>query len=93
LTFEAGKDTLSSELKHIKKEVSVEPLNRNNCIKMSKLYEEELTPKAYLNLTEEQKRDILKATPLIKKLGSNLYKTDFVSMMVRWKTPKYKVTF
>lgn len=62
-------------------------------LEMNRFDEEELTPKEFLNLTDKQRRDIKKATPVVKQFGSNLDSTDFVSMVVRWKTPKYKVVF
>ncbi|MBF0229198.1 MAG: hypothetical protein HQK63_06345 [Desulfamplus sp.] len=66
---------------------------KNHILEMNKFDEEELTPKEYLNLTDKQRRDIRKATPVIKQFGSSLDSTDFVKMVVRWKTPKYKVVF
>jgi aryl carrier-like protein len=56
--------------------------------------EEELTPEGYLNLTNEQKRDIVKVTPKIKPLGTTgLDEINFVGLSIKWKTPRYYVRF
>ena len=56
--------------------------------------EEIVSPKKYLKFSEEQRRDILEVKPLVKPLGScNLEHDDFVAFHIKWKTPRYNVSF
>jgi len=61
-------------------------------INMNKYKQELITPEQFINLTGEQCRDILKVRPFVNEIGaSSLDSTDFVSLIVNWKTPRYKV--
>lgn len=61
-------------------------------IDMTKMNEESMTPEEFLRLSNEQRRDIAKATPFVKSLGSvSIDNSDFVSLIVKWKTPRYRV--
>lgn len=54
--------------------------------------EDTLSPEEYLNLSEEQKSDILMVSPVVKPLGAcNIDDSNFVSMRIKWKTPRYTV--
>ena len=68
--------------------------NRPNVIEMTQLNQEIITPEQFLNLTNMQRKEISMVTPHIKKIGfSDLNNTNFVSFIVKWKTPRYKVKF
>lgn len=62
-------------------------------IDMEKMDTEVISPKKYLGLTPEQRRDISRAVPIVKPFGIKLEDSDFVAIAVKWKTPKYKVKF
>jgi len=55
--------------------------------------EEILSPEDYLNLTEAQRRDITKVTPVVRRLGTGRTDAPFAAMRVKWKTPRYEVAF
>jgi len=57
-----------------------------------KLDEELLSPERYLSLTSEERTEILTATPLVKPLGASSLDDDFAFILVKWKTPRYKVS-
>lgn len=58
-----------------------------------KFDEELFSPEKYLQLADKEKADILTSIPLVKPLGaSSLDDDDFVSVLVKWKTPKYKMS-
>jgi len=62
-------------------------------IDMTKFDEDILSPEEYLKLTKDQKKDIAKTTPIVKTLGqTSIHNVNFVSLHVKWKTPKYKVS-
>lgn len=59
---------------------------------MARLSEELLSPEEYLNLTDEERSDVAKAFPIVKQLGATSLEDDsFVSVLVKWKTPRYKL--
>ncbi len=60
-------------------------------IEMGRLNEEIVSPESYLKLTYEQRRGILKVTPLVKRLGTtDLEDSSFTSLLIKWKNPRYK---
>ncbi len=62
-------------------------------IDMNRMDEESMSPEDFLRLSKEQRRDIAKATPFVKNLGSvGIGNSDFVSLIVKWKTPRYRVS-
>lgn len=67
-------------------------MNRTNIIDLSMLDEEILSPKEFLDLNDEQRRNISKVTPIVQKLGTtDIRDSNFAFMKVKWKMPKYKV--
>ncbi|MDY0164832.1 hypothetical protein [Desulfobotulus sp.] len=60
----------------------------------TRLDEEILSPETFIRLSPEQRRNILKATPLVKPIGTTaLGDSGFAAIHVKWKTPKYEVLF
>jgi hypothetical protein len=61
---------------------------------MTRMDEEYMSPEEFLRLPNERRREIAKATPFVRSLGSvGIDNSDFVSMIVKWKMPRYKVRF
>ena len=62
-------------------------------IEMGRLNEEIISPESYLKLTYTQRREILKVTPLVNRLGTtDLEDSSFTALLIKWKNPKYKAT-
>lgn len=60
-------------------------------IDMTKMDEEILTPSMYLKLTPEQRRNIIKVSPVVQPLElSNIEDSSFALLVVKWKTPRYR---
>jgi hypothetical protein len=68
-------------------------MNTSAILETERFDEEVLSPEDYLNLTEKQRRDIAKVTPLVRQLGSGRPDVPFAALRVRWKTPRYEVRF
>lgn len=65
---------------------------RSSVIKMAEFDEETLTPEAFLKLTDSQKKDVVRASPVVQGFGQTpLGSTGFVKIHVKWKMPKYRV--
>lgn len=63
-------------------------------IDMTKMDEDFMSLEDFLQLPNEQRRDIARATPFVRRLGSiGIDNPDFVSMVVKWKIPRYRVSF
>lgn len=61
-------------------------------IEMERMDESIISPAAFLALSESDRRDIDKISPVVKDLGScGMGDTSFVAFRVRWKTPRYRV--
>ena len=61
-------------------------------IEMEGFDQEIFAPEEFLNLTPEQRRNILKSKAVIKSLGAiDLADSAFVAINVRWKNPIYKI--
>ena len=66
--------------------------NSSTVIEMERLDEEIISPEAYLKLTQEQRRNILKVNPLVKRLGSSdVEDSTFAALRIKWKSPRYTV--
>ncbi|MBF0466749.1 MAG: hypothetical protein HQK88_16665 [Nitrospirae bacterium] len=59
---------------------------------MGPLNEEIISPEKYLNLTAEERRNIIKISPIVKKLGScDIDDSLFAAIRIKWKTPRYTI--
>lgn len=60
-------------------------------IEMDRLDEDILTPEEFLRLDQSERREILRMRPMVKRLGKGgLDSPDFVSILVKWKNPRYE---
>jgi hypothetical protein len=67
-------------------------MNEYNAIDLTRLDEEIISPKEFLELNDEQRRNILKVTPFVRKLGTtDIRDSNFAFLKIKWKIPKYKV--
>lgn len=58
----------------------------------SRLDEDVISPKEFLELSPEQRRDIIKAVPYVKGLGTvDIDNQGFVAIRIKRKQPKYTV--
>lgn len=67
---------------------------KGKTIEALRVDEEFISPEEYLNLEDDEKREIKKVIPLVKGLGEiPLEDSNFVGLKVQYKRPKYNFEF